>query len=99
MGMGPSSIMLTYTRPLQDRDVEATLDIFSKIGREPIPAEDRTAEEWLRNQGANERMLAIADACIANDFGCGLSELGLREAILENQRWDSGKPYAAERQS
>ena len=35
-------------------------------------------------------MVAIAEACYANDFGCSLDQLGLHEMITENQRWDSG---------
>ena len=35
-------------------------------------------------------MIAIAEACYANDFGCSLDQLGLCEMITENQRWDSG---------
>ena len=31
-------------------------------------------------------MMAVADACYANDFGCSLSQLGLREMIEENRR-------------
>lgn len=41
-------------------------------------------------QGASKRMIAIAEACYANDFGCSLDQLGLSEMITENQRWDSG---------
>ncbi len=41
-------------------------------------------------QGASRRMVAIAEACYANDFGCSLDQLGLCEMITENQRWDSG---------
>jgi hypothetical protein len=32
-------------------------------------------------------MLAVADSCYANDFGCSLSQLGLREMVEENRRW------------
>lgn len=41
-------------------------------------------------QGASRRMVAIAEACYANDFGCSLDQLGLCEMITENQEWDSG---------
>lgn len=51
---------------------------------------DISAEQWLRRNGASERMVRIADACIANDFGCSIDQLGLRETILENQKWDVG---------
>lgn len=41
-------------------------------------------------QGATDKMLAAAEACYANDFGCSLRQLGLREMITENRYWDSG---------
>ncbi len=41
-------------------------------------------------QGASARALAAAEACYANDFGCGLAQLGLRELIVENRSWDAG---------
>lgn len=75
---------------VQDADVDAVLDRFSNIGNEAQPEVDVSAEQWLRSNGASERMISIADACIANDFGCSIDQLGLREAIIENQKWDVG---------
>lgn len=60
------------------------------MGEESCPGEDISAEQWLRRKGVNEKMIAIADACYANDFGCSIRQLGLRETIIENQKWDSG---------
>ena len=56
----------------------------------PDPGLDVSVADWLRGQGASQHMLDLADACYANDFGCSLEDLGLRETILENQRWDAG---------
>lgn len=39
------------------------------------------------------RQVALAEACYANDFGCSLKELGLREMIVENAGWDYGETY------
>ncbi len=50
----------------------------------------RSAKPSMCLQGASRRMMAIAEACYANDFGCSLDQLGLCEMITENQRWDSG---------
>lgn len=43
-----------------------------------------------RLQGATNKMLAAAEACYANDFGCSLRQLGLREMITESRTWNSG---------
>ncbi|KAK9804891.1 hypothetical protein WJX72_010512 [[Myrmecia] bisecta] len=78
---------------VEDPDLEATHALFAGVGDEEYPAQDLSAEEWMRSRGANDRMVAIADACYANDFGCSISQLGLREMITENRRWDSGETY------
>lgn len=78
-----------------DGEVEQVHGLFDDIGDEapPPPGEDISLAEWMRRRGATPRMLAIADACYANDFGCSLRQLGLRETIEENRRWDSGETY------
>ena len=75
---------------LQDAAVALTHELFANVGKESYPETDISAEHWLRNKGADDKVLAIADACYANDFGCSLHQLGLREMITENQKWDSG---------
>ena len=88
---GPNLAAIMWVVDLQDKDIEATLERFDNVGQLEYPAQDLSAEDWLRNGGANERMIDIAEACYANDFGCSLSQMGLRESILENRKWDSGK--------
>lgn len=70
--------------------METTHRLFSEVGSESYPETDISGEQWLRNKGVSHKVLAIADACYANDFGCSLHQLGLRELITENQKWDSG---------
>lgn len=74
----------------QDEDLERTHQLFAQVGNESYPETDISAEQWLRNKGVNDKILAIADACYANDFGCSLHQLGLRDMITENRKWDSG---------
>ncbi|KAK9802009.1 hypothetical protein WJX73_010413 [Symbiochloris irregularis] len=71
-------------------DVDRVVDLFESVGSVTAPDTDISARQWLMSQGASNRMLAIADASFATDFGCTLDELGLRETILEKQRWDAG---------
>ena len=75
----------------QDAELEQLHTLFAGVGAEPYPDPDMSAADWLRARGATPRMLAVADACYANDFGCSLSQLGLCELITENRRWDSGR--------
>lgn len=63
-------------------------ELFDDVGDEvpPPPGQDVSAEQWLRSKGATPLQLEVADVCYANDFGCSLQQLGLREMITENQR-------------
>ncbi|KAL0045848.1 hypothetical protein WJX82_006614 [Trebouxia sp. C0006] len=79
--------------PEEDEDLKRTHELFADVGNEQYPETDISAEQWLRNKGASSKVLAIADACYANDFGCTLHQLGLREMITENRKWDSGDDY------
>ena len=42
-------------------------------------------------QGATNKMIAAADACYANDWGCSVHQLGLRELITEARRTDASE--------
>ncbi|CAK0783395.1 hypothetical protein CVIRNUC_006594 [Coccomyxa viridis] len=77
----------------QDEDLQRVHELFASVGKTAPPRTDISAMHWLKMQNANSRMVAIAEACYANDFGCSLDQLGLHEMITENQRWDSGDTY------
>ena len=76
----------------QDADRQHVMELMDGIGSHALAADapDESVATWLRHKGANEHMLAIAEACYANDFGCSLEDLGLRECIIENQLWEAG---------
>jgi len=57
------------------------------------PDIDVDAETFMLGRGMTPRQVALAEACYANDFGCSLKELGLREMIVENAGWDYGETY------
>jgi hypothetical protein len=63
-------------------------DLFDNVGDEapPPPGSDVSAEQWLRSKGVSELQMEVADACYANDFGCSVQQLGLREMITENNK-------------
>jgi hypothetical protein len=63
-------------------------ELFENVGDEapPPPGRDVSAEQWLRSKGASELQMEVADVCYANDFGCSVQQLGLREMIVENNK-------------
>ncbi|EFJ44139.1 amine oxidase-like protein [Volvox carteri f. nagariensis] len=78
-----------------DDEVDKVHDLFGDCGDEahPPPGRDQSAAEWMVAKGCTQRQMAVADACYANDFGCSLKQLGVREMIEENRCWDSGETY------
>ena len=55
---------------------------------------DCTALEWLTDRvEASKRVIAVAENVYANDFGCSLSTMGLRETAVEQREWCHGEEY------
>lgn len=68
-------------------------ELFEGIGfdhtlQHPPPGRDVNAIEWIKANGGTQKMLNVAEACYANDFACSLRQLGVREMIEENRRWN-----------
>ena len=63
-------------------------ELFDAVEHEPPPppGADVPADAWLKSKGATPLQLEVAEVCYANDFGCGLADLGLREMIVESKR-------------
>jgi hypothetical protein len=49
--------------------------------------------EYLDRRGANDTIIQLAESIYANDFGCSLKQLGVRECIQEAQSWIYGDTY------
>ena len=55
---------------------------------------DCTALEWLTDRvKASKRVVEIAESVYANDFGCSLSTMGMRETAVEQREWCHGEEY------
>ncbi|KXZ54086.1 hypothetical protein GPECTOR_5g191 [Gonium pectorale] len=78
-----------------DDEVDKVHDLFGDCGDlpHPPPGADQSAEEFMKAHGFTARQVAVAEACYANDFACSLRQLGMRETIEENRKWDSGETY------
>ena len=55
---------------------------------------DCTALQWLTDRvKASKRVVAVAENVYANDFGCSLSTMGMRETAVEQREWCHGEEY------
>jgi hypothetical protein len=65
-------------------------DLFNTCAGEAKPppgaGRDVSAAAWLKSKGATDKMVAVADACHANDYCGPLDQIGLREMIEEDRR-------------
>ena len=62
------------------------------------PEEDEmsslSALEWLRDvQKCTEREIRVAELIYATDFGASLRDIGMREIMIEKERWENGEQY------
>ena len=62
------------------------------------PEEDEmsslSALEWLRDvQKCTEREIRVAELIYATDFGASLKDIGMREIMIEKERWENGEQY------
>jgi len=53
-----------------------------------------SALEWLRDvQKCTEREIRVAELIYATDFGASLKDIGMREIMIEKERWENGEQY------
>jgi len=53
-----------------------------------------SALEWLRDvQKCTEREIRVAELIYATDFGASLRDIGMREIMIEKERWENGEQY------
>jgi hypothetical protein len=47
-------------------------ELFENLGDipKPPPGSDVNLEQFMRQRGASDKQIAVADACYANDFRC-----------------------------
>lgn len=80
-----------------DDEVKRVRTFFSTFANEekPPPGQGRdvSALEWMKSKGATDKMVAVAEACHANDFCGSLDQIGMRELVEEDRRWDFGESY------
>ena len=62
--------------------------------REEDPMSSLSALEWLRDvQKCTEREIRVAELIYATDFGASLRDIGMREIMIEKERWRNGEQY------
>ena len=78
-----------------DPDVAETHALFADLPGAPGDEdEDVSALTWLVDVvRASPRVVSLAESLYANDFGCSLSIMGMKETAIEQREWRYGEKY------
>lgn len=77
-----------------DKELTKMLDIFEMTGdldADLIP--DESLLQYMARMGTSTRMLDMADAIFANDYGNEADKIGLKEVAHEQDQWKHGEDY------
>ena len=76
-------------------ELAAMHDAFEELGEldaASVPAE-QSLLQYFASKGLSSRVLDLADAIFANDYGAEASACGLHEVIHEQRHWSHGEKY------
>jgi monoamine oxidase len=84
--------ILTSLPRWADKDLQRMLDTFEMTGEldaDLIP--DESLLQYMVRMGTPTRVLDMADAIFANDYGNEASKIGLKEVAHEQDQWKHGE--------
>ena len=77
-----------------DKELTRMLDTFEMTGEmdaDLIP--DESLLQYMARMGTSSRLIDMADAIFANDYGNEASKIGLKEVVHEQDSWKYGEDY------
>ncbi|KAH9576989.1 hypothetical protein CY35_01G191100 [Sphagnum magellanicum] len=91
--LGHEGRMVSSSEANEHTDILHVHQIFERLAEEDPEVPDMSMAEYLHCKGVNRVVTQLAQSFYANDFGCSLEQLGLRECIEEAQQWIYGDTY------
>ena len=79
----------------EEEDVAAMHEAFEELGEDEEVAKlpEQSLLQFFVSKGLSSRVLDLADAIFANDYGADASDVGLHEVIHEQRCWNHGEKY------
>ena len=75
-------------------EFQTMLEVFEMTeGLDPNLIPEETLLQYMVRMGTPSRMIDMADAIFANDYGAEMSKIGLKETAHEQQEWNYGEDY------
>ena len=79
-------------------EIGAMDEAFEALGEmETSATEERSLLQYFASAGVDSRVIDLADAIYANDYGAVASDIGLRETVHEQRNWKHGEKCALRR--
>jgi len=75
-------------------EVAQMTEAFEALGEPAARAlPEQTLLQYMAGRGLSSRVLDLADAIYANDYGADMSDVGLHETVAEQREWKYGEKY------
>ena len=78
----------------ENPELEEVFDVYEEVEElDAETVEEKSLLQYFTEKNVSSRFLDVADAIFANDYGSDLSQIGLKETIIEQQKWNYGEKY------
>lgn len=87
-------VMMAAAEADEQEDVALMHESFERLGEpEAATMPEQSLLQYFVSCGLSSRVLDLADAIFANDYGGDMSDVGLHEVVHEQARWCHGEKY------
>jgi len=91
---GKEGALLPAAEADELNDVSLMHESFEKLGElERASVPEQSLLQYFTGCGLSSRVLDLADAIFANDYGGDMSDVGLHEVMHEQRHWSHGEKY------
>lgn len=90
---GKEGELLLASEADEQPDVAAMHEAFERLGELAADPPEQSLLQYFTAQGLSSRVVDLADAIFANDYGADASDVGLREVVHEQRHWAHGEKY------
>jgi monoamine oxidase len=91
---GKEAKLLSGEEAEKDADLQRMLEVYEMLdGLDAKLIPEETLLQYFVRMGVPSRVLDMADAIFANDYGADMSTIGLKETVEEQHAWKYGEDY------
>ena len=92
--LGKEAKLLSGEEAEKDADLQRMLEVYEMLdGLDAKLIPEETLLQYFVRMGVPSRVLDLADAIFANDYGADMSTVGLKETVQEQHAWKYGEDY------